>query len=339
MPGVTNRVPEVAPAALPVTLSIAEQAEIRANVDAADAANTIRTYESAWASWCAWCRDHDTLPLPASPEALAGYLSTATRRDGQPYTVGTLRLHLAAIARAHHERDIEAPIQHPLVYRTWRGLRRRRDVRQTGAAPLTVDLLARACRSLPDDLRGTRDRATLHLGFATAARRSELTAIRLQDVVLAPQGLRVWIVRRKTGGNGQWVDLLARSPAAEAVLDWLDALAASHVDIAPTSPLLRAIYGTRIGARLSPASVRLIVRRAGARAGLDLTDLSAHSLRSGWATSAAEAGVGAMEIRDGGGWSSVVTVDRYVRHRRQWSADAAGSRVQAALTRILEESA
>lgn len=327
------------PARVPV-LSEAEQQAIRDNVEASDSPNTRRTYESAWDQWCRWCRDHDIDPIPATPEALAGYLSTATRQDGLSYTVGTLRLHLAAIGRAHRERGLTAPIDHPLVYRTWRGLRRRRGTKQVGAAPLTADLLARACSYLGGSVLDTRDRALLHVGFAAATRRSELTALRLQDVALHPQGIRLWVVRIKTGGQGQWIDLARGTPAAEALLDWLDVLAASGAPAEPTTPLLRPIRGTRIGAgRLCDAGVRLAVRRAGRLAGLDLTGLSAHSLRSGWATTAAEAGLSAMEIRDGGGWSSVVTVDRYVRHRRQWGASSAGSRVQTVLAAELASEA
>jgi len=74
------------------------------------------------------------------------------------------------------------------------------------------------------------------------------------------------------------------------------------------------------------------VMRSVDRAGLGSEPFSAHSLRSGYATSAAEGGASAMEIREAGGWKSVVTVDRYVRHRRQMGTDAPRSRVLADLS-------
>jgi integrase len=343
----------VASTPTPPHLSADEVDEIRANVEGSDAENTKRAYASAWRMFCAWCESRGATPLPALPETLAAYLSIARREDGGMYTVGSLNLHLSAIKRAHRERGLIAPTEHPLVFRVWKGIRRRRGTHQEGATALTADLLAKALLGLPDDVRGIRDRALLAVGFAGAFRRSELTALRLCDIGVHAQGIRLSTERRKTGSDEVYVDLAGGSLAAEALLAWLDALAASdaamslnpcRLEDVPTSwtgvALWRRVQGkkrpTVTSDGFSASSVSLVVKRATASIGLDSTNFSSHSLRSGFATTAAEEGQSAMEIRDAGGWKSVVTVDRYVQHRRDFGAASPRAKVLDALRREID---
>ena len=51
--------------------------------------------------------------------------------------------------------------------------------------------------------RGRRDRALLLIGFAGALRRSELVSLRVEDVAIVTNGLRLRIVRGKTDQEGQ----------------------------------------------------------------------------------------------------------------------------------------
>ena len=55
--------------------------------------------------------------------------------------------------------------------------------------------------------RGRRDRALLLFGFAGALRRSELVALRVEDVVIVGGGLRLRIRRGKTDQTGQEAEI------------------------------------------------------------------------------------------------------------------------------------
>ncbi len=324
----------------PPRVTDAETEEVRKNVEASDAENTRRAYTSAWASFTRWCGARGATPLPALPETLAYYLSTAVQQNGRPYSVGALNLHLSAIKRAHRERNLLAPVDHPIVHRTWNGIRNRRGTWQEGAKPLTADLLHKVLDVLPNNVRGVRDRLLLLIGFGGAFRRSELTDLKLEDVVILPSGLRLNARRRKTGDDDILVDLAKQTDPrycpVDAVCAWLDALAAdSSLLVRLEQPLL---LSTRGGARpwihpegISDATVRNVVIRALKDTGVDPKRYSAHSLRSGFATSASEAGISAMQIRDAGGWRSLTMVDRYVKHRRRLGPDAPRSRVLAAI--------
>jgi integrase len=248
-------------------------------------------------------------------------------------------MHLSAIKRAHRERGLTPPHEHPLVHRVWKGIRRRRGTHQQGAAPLTADLLQRVIDGLPDHARGRRDKAILLVGFAGAFRRSELASLNLGDVGILGAGIRLRVVRRKTGDDEVYVDLRRQENPAycpvEALYRWIDAMAAQGSTAWDDGlALFRSTDGNPPHVKtngIRPATVRDIVMRAVRSVGLDPQPFSAHSLRSGFATSGAELGLSAMEIREAGGWKSVVTVDRYVKHRRQMGADAPRSRVLAAV--------
>jgi integrase len=65
--------------------------------------------------------------------------------------------------------------------------------------------------------------------------------------------------------------------------------------------------------RLSDRAVALVVKRACRRAGLDPDRYAGHSLRAGFATASAEAGVPERAIMRQGGWTSTAMVRRYIR--------------------------
>src|SRR5471030_2819744 len=55
--------------------------------------------------------------------------------------------------------------------------------------------------------RGRRDRALLLFGFVGALRRSELVALRVEDVAIVAGGLRLRIMRGKTDQAGQGAEV------------------------------------------------------------------------------------------------------------------------------------
>jgi integrase len=90
-------------------------------------------------------------------------------------------------------------------------------------------------------------------------------------------------------------------------------------------PLFRPIdrHGTIADRRLSAQAVALIVKKRAAAAGLDASALSAHSLRTGLATSAAAAGVGERQILRHTGHTSTVVIGHYIWHGELFRDNAA----------------
>jgi integrase len=161
---------------------------------------------------------------------------------------------------------------------------------------------------------GKRDRALLAFGFAGAFRRSELCALQVADLTETPDGLRV-LIRRSKGdqeGAGQEIAIPRgyRLRPVEALQTWL---AAAEIN---EGPVFRAV--TRGGRVLSADpladdSAARIVKRYAERVGLDPAAYAGHSLRSGFLTSAAEAGASVWKLAEVSRHKSLDTLRGYVR--------------------------
>jgi integrase len=280
-------------------------------VAAAKAANTLRAYRSDWREFSAWTAWRELEPLPAMPETVALYLTDLA----DAAKTSTIARRLAAIAQAHRAAGLPTPTDDPAVKAVWAGIRRVHGTAPEGAAPLTIGLLRRVVEALPDGPAGLRDRVLLLVGFAGALRRSELVALDVDDIEQRPAGLVVRIRRSKTDpeGAGRLVGIpFGSNPATcpvRAVRAWLQATGIA------TGPLLRPVnrHGTVAPGRLTAASANRAVQRAVRQAGIDPTPYSAHSLRAGLATSAAEAGVSERAIMAQTGHRSLAVARSYIR--------------------------
>lgn len=265
--------------------------------------NTQRSYRSAWENFTAWCADNDRAALPTTAATLADY---AAHLCDLGRAASTIKHRIAVIsarnqAAGHPALGKEVTKAAHLVLRGHRKEQADDGRRTKEAPPITRDRLRQmsaACNR--DTLTGRRDRLLLVIGWALAGRRSELAALRIEDVRVVGDELSVLIRVSKTDQDARGATKTI--PAGEHVdtdpvgllADWIEALDGSGVDTT-TGYLLRAItrhdrlykYG-----RLSPAAINELVKRAAIRAGLPSAHLySAHSLRAGFATQASDDGV------------------------------------------------
>jgi integrase len=167
---------------------------------------------------------------------------------------------------------------------------------------------------LGESIKDARDRAILLVGFAGALRRSELVAMNYGHVRRVAQGIVAMIPRSKTDQEGQGREILiqyARTTACpvKALNDWLSASGITN------GAVFRSLRkGSRIGPkRLAPDAVAVIVKRRVMDAGLDPAMYSGHSLRAGFATSAAATGMPIWQIKAQTGHVTDAMVGRYVR--------------------------
>jgi site-specific recombinase XerD len=160
---------------------------------------------------------------------------------------------------------------------------------------------------------GLRDHALLALGFAGAFRRSELVALRVEDLTECPDGYQVLIRRSKTDQTGEGHEIVIprglRIRPVETVQTWLQAAGVSE------GLLLRAVHrsGQVRPWGLRGPDVALIVKQRAAQAGLDPAEFSGHSLRAGFVTSAAETGASILKIQEVSRHKSVDVLSSYVR--------------------------
>jgi integrase len=242
---------------------------------------------------------------------ICAYISTLAHGGLKASTLGR---RIAAIAHFHSQHGHKPPPTADETVRVvMKGIRRTIGTAREKKTPATHDILGRMLDACPDNMIGKRDRALLALGFAGAFRRSELCALEVADLVDVPDGLRVVIRRSKTDqtGEGQEVAIPRgyRLRPVEAVQTWL---AAAEIS---TGPVFRAVArGGKVSAEpLADDSASRIVKRYAARVGLEAASFAGHSLRSGFLTSAAEAGASIWKLAEVSRHKSLDTLRGYVR--------------------------
>lgn len=285
-------------------------------LEASLAANTRRAYRGDVAHFMNWGGS-----IPTTPEVVAKYLAQHAGR----LTVATLSRRTVAIGKAHVMAGLANPTTSELVKLTIRGIRRTcGQPQRQAAAAIKEDVLEMVSR-INNSVKGRRDRALLLLGFAGAFRRSELVGLNVSDIQHVPQGVVIHLRRSKTDqeGTGRKVGIpFARGAACpvRALTAWL---ATSGVTDGPVfRPVSR--HGHVSPARLSGEAVAVIIKECARAQGLDHSRYSGHSLRAGFATSAAAAGVAAWKIRQQTGHASDTMLSRYIRNGELFRDNAAG---------------
>jgi integrase len=282
----------ILPQALPVATSADNALALvvdraRDYAEAAQAENTRRAYRVGWTDFFAYCARHNFEPMPAAAQTVALYVTALAARA----KISTIRLYLAAIAERHRERGLDSPTAHDMVRRIVRGIARTHGVSQSRKSAVTLGhLRALLLEICGDDLKAKRDRSIVLLGFAAALRRSELADLRAEDLRFEKRGLIVTIRRSKTDQDGTGAEIAVpyvatRSLCAvRAVKAWLDASGITAGPLFRSFTLQRQMLDTPIDGR----DVANLVKKLAGKARLD-GDFSGHSLRAGFATSAAAA--------------------------------------------------
>ncbi|MCJ2015917.1 site-specific integrase [Methylobacterium sp. E-065] len=277
----------------------------------------------------AWCERFGFRSLPASPEAVAGFLAHEADAGRSASTVGR---RLAAIRYGHKLAKVPDSTDDEDVRATMKGIRRRIGTAPNQKAAATVDVLQMLLARTPDTLTGKRDRALLALGFAGAFRRSELVALDVEDLREDPEGLRVMVRRSKVDQEGRGFEKAIPTgryiQPVRLVREWLDAAGTT------SGPVFRPVSrsgnvrspdpGTAKLPRLTDRSVANILQAYCTASGLDASTFGAHSLRAGYITTAAERGADLARIMDQSGHRDPRTVVGYIRRANAFK-DHSGS--------------
>ena len=293
-------------------LAPAEVDAARRYRDASRAESTRAKYAADWRVFSAWCRERGYPSLPTHPGAVAVYLSTEADRGCAPSTIGRV---LAAIGHHHRLAGLVAPHKAEdgtVILDVLAGIRRshgRPPEHKAAADSYVIHAVLRAI--VGDTLADVRDRALLAFGMASALRRSELVALTVADLERGPDGLRVRVVRGKTDQEGRGAVIAIPDGRRLNPVAHLEAwLARAGVK---EGAVFRSLINGRVGRALTDQSVSLIVKRRTAAAGYTAADFAAHSLRSGFLTSAAAAGASIWKMREVSRHKSVQVLSDYVR--------------------------
>ena len=260
--------------------------------------NTRLAYQKGWNKFVEYCHTKGIAdPLSASPDDIARFLvRLATRpspQSGVLLSIGTVTLYKSAVNKRYVEAGKKPPTIHPVVRSTLRGLKRLKghpNRRVEALREYQIEAMLQAC---PNTVIGRRDAAIIAVGFAAALRRSEICNLLVDDVELLDttehrgKCMRLTIRQSKTDqeGNGQQVPIIDGNvvrPITRLKL-WLEYSGIT------SGPLFQTMKrgGYLRGKPMHHSDIPRIVKQYAQSAGMNPSNLSGHSLRAGFVTSAA----------------------------------------------------
>lgn len=318
----TDLVPQDPLANLPAELRPLVQ-DVESFVSHSLSRNTLRAYSSDWRDFTAWCDQHDQRPLPASPATVALYAAHLVRLGRKASTIDR---RMSSIKHFHRWASFsESPTDTTEVETVLRGVRRTIGTAQHGKAPATTPTIRQLVDACPDSLMGLRDRALLLVGFAGAFRRSTLVALNVEDLSFQHEGLVITLRKDKTDQEqaGREIGVpYGSTPSTcpvRTLKRWLEQSRITEGAVFRSFTPKQALQPHR----LSPEDVARIVKRHCKTAGIDPKEYAGHSLRAGFVTAAALAGVQERIIAEQTGHESMRVLRKYIRKGTLFQENAA----------------
>jgi integrase len=233
--------------------------------------------------------------------------------------MSTLKRRLVSIGVIHKLKGHYLDTKHPSIIENIMGIKRRKGSHQKGKEPMLISNLKAIINVIDqqnkEDIKKFRDRSIILIGFSGGFRRNEIVSLNLDDLDFVPEGLKINIRRSKTDQFGEgfikalpYFDSSHYCPVV-SLKNWIEI---SKITSGPV--FRRFVKGSKLSEnRLTDQTVALLIKEYLNLAGIDSKNYSGHSLRSGFATSAAELGVEERNIMAMTGHKSTEMVRRYIK--------------------------
>jgi len=301
------------------------QEETLINLKNSKANNTIRAYRSDFQDFSLFCLQNGFKSLPSEPKIVSLYLTQLSSKD---IKISTIKRRLVSIGVIHKIKGHYLDTKHPLIIENLMGIKRRKGINQKGKKPLLINNLKKIINVIDnqdrDNIKIFRDRTIILIGFAGGFRRNEIVSLDYEDLDFVKEGLKISIKRSKTDQFGEglvkglpYFDNSEYCPVV-STKNWIE------ISKIKSGPLFRRLRkGSNLSEhRLTDQTVALLVKKYLNLAGIESKNYSGHSLRSGFATSAAEAGAEERTIMAMTGHKSTEMVRRYIKEANLFKNNA-----------------
>jgi len=301
------------------------QEETLLNLQSSKATNTVRAYKSDFKDFCLFCAQNGFKALPSDPKIVSLYLTYLSTKDNK---MSTLKRRLVSIGVIHKLKGHYLDTKHPSIKENIMGIKRRKGSVQKGKKPLLINDLKLIIDVIDqeknEDIKKLRDRSIILIGFSGGFRRNEIVALDFEDLDFVSEGLKIDIKRSKTDQFGEgskkalpYFDNSQYCPVV-SLEKWI------KISKINSGPLFRRFSkGSKLSEnRLTDQTVALLIKTYLQLAGIDSKKYSGHSLRSGFATSAAESGAEERSIMAMTGHKSTEMVRRYIKEANLFKNNA-----------------
>ena len=270
--------------------------------------NTLRAYQSDFRDFSAFCTKNGLSSMPSQPKIIAIYITHLSKTS----KFSTLKRRIASISVIHKLKGHCLDINHSIIMENLHGIKRTLGSRQKAKKPILINDLKLIINAI--DKEKKRDKALILLGFAGGFRRSELVNILHEDIEFVPEGIKILIKRSKTDQSGEGI---------VKGIPYFD-----NQELCPVLALKNYI-SKKLSQNnedkvfeISDKSVALIIKKYAQKAGLDSSKYAGHSLRSGFATTAAEFGAEERNIMAMTGHKTTQMVRRYIQEANLFKNNA-----------------
>ena len=301
------------------------QQETLLNLKSSKASNTVRAYKSDFNDFEIFCARNGFNSLPSEPKIVSLYLTHLSTKNAK---MSTLKRRLVTIGVVHRLKGHYLDTKHPSIIENIMGIKRRKGSIQKSKKPLLINHLKKLINVIDEqkneDIKKLRDRSIILVGFTGGFRRNEIVSLDYEDLDFVQEGLKIQIRRSKTDQFGEgWVKALPYFDSSKycpviSLKNWIE------ISKIESGPLFRRfVKGSKLSKnRLTDQTVALLIKEYLMLAGIESKNYSGHSLRSGFATSAAESGAEERNIMAMTGHKSTEMVRRYIKEANLFKNNA-----------------
>ena len=301
------------------------QEETLLNLQSSKASNTVRAYKSDFNDFEIFCAQNGFKSLPSEPKIVSMYLTHLSTKDAK---MSTLKRRLVTIGVIHRLKGYYLDTKHPAIIENIMGIKRRKGSVQKSKKPILINYLKEIINVIDeqdkDEIKKFRDRSIILIGFSGGFRRNEIVSLDCDDLDFVPEGLKINIKRSKTDQFGEgFTKALPYFDSSQycPVVSLKKFIEISKITAGPV--FRRFVKGSKLSEnRLTDQTVALLIKEYLDLAGIDSKNFSGHSLRSGFATSAAESGVEERSIMSMTGHKSSEMVRRYIKEANLFKNNA-----------------
>ena len=301
------------------------QEETLLNLQNSKAKNTVRAYKSDFNHFGVFCAQNGFKSLPSDPQIVSLYLTHLSTKEAK---ISTLKRRLVSIGVIHKLKGHYLDTKHPSIIENIMGIKRRKGSNQLSKKPILINNLKNIINAIDEqnkeEIKIFRDRSIILVGFSGGFRRNEIVSLDYDDLDFVPEGLKINIKRSKTDQFGEgftkalpYFDNSQYCPVV-SLKKWI-----KISKIKSGAVFRRFSKGSKLSEnRLTDQTVALLIKEYLKLTGIDSKNYSGHSLRSGFATSAAESGAEERSIMAMTGHKSTEMVRRYIKEANLFKNNA-----------------
>ena len=251
--------------------------------------------------------------MPSDPKIVSLYLTHLSSNS----KISTIRRRLVSIGVIHKLKGHYLDTKHPIIIENLMGIKRKKGSIQLGKKPILINHLKQIINVIDEQkiekIKKLRNRTLNIIGFSGGFRRTEIISIDHEDIDFVEEGVKITVKRSKTDQFGE--GMIKGIPyfnnekycPVTSLKNWITFIENK------TGPIFRRFFQYLTDHRLTDQSVVLIIKEYLKLAGIENKNFSGHSLRSGFATVAAESGADERSIMAMTGHKTTQMVRRYIK--------------------------